>query len=263
MRKWLETQLYKKAFSRALFGLFGLMIKEIRVAPRQFMSWNPLSILRTFWLIILSTLKLVTGRSLRVSYSFTGEDRLIESLLKKSITYNGFYVDVGCNHPVFLSNTYLFYRRGWRGIGIDANADLIKKFRWYRPRDKVVASLVSNRVEPLEFMKLTNNVLSTVHSTYMNDFLEQGQKILKKEVMQPRTLSSILDELHCPHEFDLLSIDVEGHDWNVLQSIDLAKYKPELIVAELNPGPDLVDYLGKYGYSLKGAVLKNSYFMKS
>ncbi|MEM1408717.1 MAG: FkbM family methyltransferase, partial [Bacteroidota bacterium] len=235
----------KKAFSRALFGLFGLVIKEIRVAPRQFISWNPLSILRTFWLIILSVSKLATGRSLRASYSFTGEDRLIESLLKKSITYNGFYVDVGCNHPVFLSNTYLFYRRGWRGISIDANANLIKKFRWYRPRDRVAASLVSNGVEPMEFMNLTNNVLSTVHATYINDFLEQGQEILKKEVMQPRTLSSILNELQCPHEFDFLSIDVEGHDWNVIRSIDLTKYKPELIVAELNPEPDLVDYLGQ------------------
>ncbi|MEM1407874.1 MAG: FkbM family methyltransferase, partial [Bacteroidota bacterium] len=64
-------------------------------------------------------------------------------------------------------------------------------------------------------------------------------------------------------EFDFLSIDVEGHDWNVIRSIDLTKYKPELIVAELNPEPDLVDYLGQYGYGLKGAVPKNSYFMKS
>ncbi len=48
--------------------------------------------------------KLVLGRTAKISYAFKGEDTIIEGLLNLPISYNGFYVDVGCNHPVYISN---------------------------------------------------------------------------------------------------------------------------------------------------------------
>ncbi|MEM6522213.1 MAG: FkbM family methyltransferase [Bacteroidota bacterium] len=262
IRKWLNIQLYQKVHSRALFGLFGTVIKELRVSPVQFLSWNPLSVIRTSWLMILSISKLTSGRSRRISYSFTGEDMIMSSLLKKSITDNGFYVDVGCNHPIHLSNSYSFYRLGWRGICIDANRELIKKYKWYRPRDKAIFSLVSNSQEQLLYYHLTNDVLSTVNRQNLESFLSQGQKIVKKELIQPQSLNSILKKADCPEEFDFLSIDVENHDWSVIQSIDLNLFKPKLIIIELDPERYLIEFLTKYGYVLKGSVLKNSYFWR-
>ena len=47
----------------------------------------------------------------------------------------GFYVDVGAHHPRRYSNTYLFYKRGWRGINIDAAPGSMKSFSKTRPRD--------------------------------------------------------------------------------------------------------------------------------
>jgi hypothetical protein len=31
----------------------------------------------------------------------------------------GFFVDVGCFHPLFYSNTWKLYKKGWRGVNID------------------------------------------------------------------------------------------------------------------------------------------------
>ena len=47
-------------------------------------------------------------------YPQEGEDLVAARLLGDGD--NGFYVDVGAHHPIGHSNTYLFYRRGWRGI---------------------------------------------------------------------------------------------------------------------------------------------------
>ena len=48
---------------------------------------------------------------------------------------NGIYVDVGAYHPKLFSNTYLFYKKGWRGICVDPNPEVGKMFRLARPRD--------------------------------------------------------------------------------------------------------------------------------
>ena len=53
------------------------------------------------------------------SYSMHGEDIFISDILKHK--YEGFYVDVGCYHPFEGNNTYLLYKKNWRGINIDVN----------------------------------------------------------------------------------------------------------------------------------------------
>ena len=53
----------------------------------------------------------------KFAYSQEGEDLVIDRLLKGK--RNGFYVEVGCHHPHRFSNTFFFYKRGWRGVCID------------------------------------------------------------------------------------------------------------------------------------------------
>ncbi|HEY8402846.1 MAG TPA: hypothetical protein VIK89_16380 [Cytophagaceae bacterium] len=121
LRRKLSVYLYHKAYSRAFFTNYGIAIQEARSSFKQFFTWKyPLSsFLRSLKYLVMAILRIVTGRSVRYSYSFTGEDRLIESILKPIITRTGFYIDVGCNEPRFISNSFLFYRRGWRGVTID------------------------------------------------------------------------------------------------------------------------------------------------
>lgn len=71
-------------------------------------------------------------------YSQEGEERILERLFKGKT--NGFYVDCGANHPIRYSNTYRLYRKGWRGIVIDALPGTEKIYSRIRPRDIVVES---------------------------------------------------------------------------------------------------------------------------
>lgn len=78
-----------------------------------------------------------------VSYSQNGEDILLEAIFYKQ--QKGFYVDVGAHHPIKYSNTFLLYKRGWRGINIDAMPGSMKTFAKYRKGDINIECGVGSR----------------------------------------------------------------------------------------------------------------------
>ena len=50
-------------------------------------------------------------------YSFNAVDIVVDYIFKNN--KSGFYLDVGAQHPISNNNTYLLYKRGWKGINID------------------------------------------------------------------------------------------------------------------------------------------------
>lgn len=270
VRKRLGRYLYKNAYSRSLFTLYGIVFKEIRVSFVQFYTrkYPVSSFLRVLAVILSSLNRLLLGRSLKYSFAFTGEDRILESLYKPLITYNGFYVDVGCNHPVFLSNSYSFYRKGWRGICIDANPEMIEKFAFFRPRDKAVLALVSDLDHERDFYLVQNDVLSTTEHANLEIAKKEGLSYKVNQYI-PRSLTSILEEYGSPKEIDILSVDAEEHDLNVLRSLDFDRFSPNLIIVEdetfdfKSPESNLIyDFLVKNDYDLIGFILTNLYFKR-
>ena len=84
-------------------------------------------------------------------------------------------------------------------------------------------------------------------------------------IMVPtRTLDDVLEEADAPRRFDLLSIDVEGHEIEVMRGFDFAHWKPRLIMLE-----DHVENLKKHrvleqsGYSLIRRVGNNGWYVPS
>lgn len=269
LRKKLYTPLYKKAYSRSALTLAGLVAVEIRHAFNQFFTWKyPIrSLIRTVAVIFSSICRLYLGRSVRFSYAFAGEDRLIEGLLNPKVGQRGFYVDVGANHPTLFSNTYSFYRRGWRGICVDANSELIHLYRLYRPRDRAVTALVSDAPGVREFYQVQNDVLSTTMAENLENYRQEGLSIAVAR-LQTRSLTEVLIQQEAPAIFDLLTVDTEEHDLQVLKSLDLSLFRPRLIVVEddafdplLPLENEIYSYLYQAGYRLEGFVLKNLYFM--
>ena len=86
-------------------------------------------------------------------------------------------------------------------------------------------------------------------------------------MLTTRTLTSILDaKWRAGQAIDLLSIDVEGHDYQVLQSLDLSRYRPKIIVIEMHSmenmaESDIYRHLTSNGYSLKFYAVLNAYFV--
>lgn len=267
VRKVFYKQLYKSARSRAFFTLFGIVLKELKVAFRQFFNFrNPLTLLRVISVIFSSLNRIFLGRYVKYSFAFTGEDKIIEALLKPLIQYNGYYIDVGCNHPIHISNTYGLYRKGWRGICIDANAKLINKYKYFRPRDIAINALVSDEAGKKIFYIAENEGLSTAETSNLTNIEEQGIKVRKIE-LEAYSLTKILEDNNAPKNIDLLSIDVEEFDLRVLKSLDFQKYRPRLVILEEETfKPDKPKENEAYkllineGYEFKGFILKNLYF---
>ena len=62
----------------------------------------------------------------KISYSYGGIDSLILDIFKNQ--KQGFYLDIGCGHPIKNNNTYLLNKKGWRGINIDLDEENIDLF---------------------------------------------------------------------------------------------------------------------------------------
>jgi len=166
----------------------------------------------------------------RGSYSMDQEDLVVKEYFKEK--NKGFYVDVGCYHPLQRSNTMLLYQKGWRGINIDISDFSIKLFNFLRPDDFNLNLAVSDKEGEIDmfFQKKLSQLSTIKEKNAKNAF--QGN-ILNKKILSKR-LTSILDESkYKDQKIDFLNIDVEGADFEVLQSLNLNKYSPELICIEV------------------------------
>ena len=206
------------------------------------------------------------------SYSQTGEDRILGHIIDHylgRLPINGeagFYVDVGCNHPQHFSNTFALYKRGWIGITIDANKELIQKHQRLRKRDTSICAVVSDKEQEVIFTDFEDSCISSLNAEHISEW-QTRSKIKEQRVVNTVSLSTILDGGKVPKDFDLLCIDVEGHDFEVLSSLNLNIYRPKLIVIEmfefdfLNPSSSTIyEYLKVNNYKMIGYAVVNGYF---
>jgi FkbM family methyltransferase len=226
-----------------------------------FRQFRPLDAVRLTWAIVAR--RLLDPYAI-TSYAQTGEDRLIESLLPSPA---GFYVDVGSNHPVRYSNTFALYRRGWRGIVVDGNEALIRRHRRTRPRDVGVHAVVSDVAAPAVFTEFENGLVSSLDPTHVEDWSTR-QAVARRRTVTTQRLSDILAANDAPRRFDLLSVDVEGHDFQVLASLDFERFRPRLVVVEIHDlslaalgAHRIVAYLTERGYDLVSYAKPNGYFL--
>jgi hypothetical protein len=166
----------------------------------------------------------------KASYSFDKEDLVVQEYFKNK-TY-GFYVDVGCYHPLQGNNTMLLYQKGWRGINIDISDFSIKLFKFLRPEDLNLNLAISNLEGEINmFFQKKLSQLSTIKEKQAKIAF---QGIIHNKKILSRKLNSILEESkYGGKRINFLNIDVEGSDFEVLQSLDFNKYSPELICIEV------------------------------
>ncbi len=186
------------------------------------------------WTWLVHIINLYITRFHTKSYAIQGEDLILRELFEYA--KSGFYVDVGAHHPFRFSNTYLFYKVGWRGLNIDAMPGSMKLFNRFRPRDiNIECGVASNggggSMIYYSFNEPALNGFSTILKTKYD---HHPLYHLIDEISVPvRSLESILDE-YLPQEthIDFLSVDVEGLDLEVLKSNNWDKYRPKVVVVE-------------------------------
>lgn len=168
--------------------------------------------------------------------------------------FKGFFVDVGCFHPVKYNNTFKLYKKGWRGINVDIDAIKIEGFNIMRPSDINITKAVSDAPGTLTYW---SNGFYSLTGTLDAAFAEGKPGYVEKTV-DTDTLTNIIDQTrHKDQRIDFLTVDAEGHDYEILSSLDFDRYSPRLIAVETHKErleavekEQLFEFLRDKGYSM-------------
>ena len=161
-------------------------------------------------------------------YSQFGEDKILFEIIPKNLS-KGFYVDVGCFHPIKYSNTFMLHKRGWFGINIDMEEDKINTFNLTRPDDFNYLAAISDKIENV---KIFRNQKFGVGSTITKDIIKK-KDVIDETLIETKTLNNVLELSPFKNkEIDLLNIDTEGNDFKVLKSLNFEIYNPKIVIIE-------------------------------
>jgi FkbM family methyltransferase len=178
--------------------------------------------------------------TIRETYSQCNEDLIVEALLRTRMAAAGRnmstvrYLEVGGNHPVQTSSTYLLYRAwGARGCIVEANAGLAQRLRQTRPRDTIVQTAVSDKHDAtVSFYVHELDELSTLAADNIRGVESTGLvgDLSSVETVPNLHINAFFDA-HIDTPLDFMSIDIEGLDLPVLQALD-PRHRPAVLQVE-------------------------------
>lgn len=168
-------------------------------------------------------------------YSQHGEDKhMYEKYLRDLKIKNPIYLELGAMDGINYSNTYFFEKYlDWHGILIEPHPINFNELTINRPENKLFNNIISNSKYPIKYLYYEQKSLSAVagiketipdvnmETYYLNNhpWYDEQRKTLKEIEMVPMTLSDIIKESQYDH-IDFFSLDVEGHEYQVLDSFD-------------------------------------------
>jgi FkbM family methyltransferase len=174
------------------------------------------------------------------TYSQAGEDIVIEALLtsirgKARPIASIYYLEVGANHPIQTSNTYLFYRKhNAQGVLFEADPELIPALETVRPRDAVVRTAVSARRDETLVLNVSRaKELSSLDVNHLKSFAGMGEIAqVARQIVVPNTHIADVLAKYGQQQIHYLSIDVEGEDLPIMKAIDFDRYRPWVLSCE-------------------------------
>jgi FkbM family methyltransferase len=185
------------------------------------------------------------------SYAQNQEDVLLSRVFAPGLT--GFYIDVGANDPVRHSITKHFYDLGWHGINVEPALEPFERLASARPRDVNLNVGVSDEPGKLSFFELPPE--SSGGSTFSADqaaWHRDNGLPSEGRMVEVTTLAHVCEE-HVEGEIDFLSVDVEGHERQVLQGADWTRWRPRVVVVEATQPATTIPTHGEWEHILLDA----------
>jgi FkbM family methyltransferase len=163
-----------------------------------------------------------------ISYAQNFEDVVLARVFND--VPQGFYVDVGANHPEHDSVTRHFSDNGWHGINVEPGryyADLVKQ----RPRDINLNLAISDTAGEATFYEGASPGLAGLTPT-VPDSMKWIVGERAESTVKTLPLETVLEQHAVGITIDFLSVDVEGHEAAVLSSNDWSRHRPRVVVVE-------------------------------
>ena len=183
------------------------------------------------------------------------------------------YIEVGANHPIATSSTFLISKKFQvGGLLIEPNPELAETLRNYRVNDEIIEAAVTTGDEKeIGFFLCEDNEISSVVEKFVeewsgisNSFPGVQEKITVKAININELLKLVNNK-----DVVILTIDVEGLDLHILKDIDLEACRPYIIVIEPSeayaPGNtnSMIEYMEQNDYRLMSANFVNLIFVDS
>lgn len=177
--------------------------------------------------------KIIPPPAASESFSQAGEDRCIDFLLQEVKMTKPSYLELGVCNPTTGSNTFLFYTRGAKGVLVEADKTQIDTIKKIRPNDVVIhAGVSSSGQSEAEFYVFDLQGYNTfAKDEALHREKNSRHKIVRVDKVKLQSINSIIANNFKTYP-DLLSIDIEGLDYEVLKSLDYTKYPIPIICAE-------------------------------
>ena len=217
--------------------------------------------------------KLMARNHGNISYSQSGEDVIARFLFQSLRIVRPTYIDVGAHDPFYLNNTAIFYADGSRGINIEPNKMLLDSFKKHRPHDVNLCMCVGKYEGVIDYYLMDIPTLNTASKEEAMRLEASTDRRIVDVVQVPvKTIASVIDE-YCSGVFpDFLTLDVEGVDEVILESIEFGKQAPKVICVETltyteHSEPQKKDgilrLLTERGYSIYADTYINTLFVRT
>lgn len=216
------------------------------------------------------------------SKSQIGQDRILDEQIFKG-KQNGVFIEVGALDGFGASNTWFFeMERNWSGLLIEPNpVEFNKRNQNPRPNSIFENCAISDVEIDINFLSIEGpcNVLSGIMEFYNSQHLEridrelemfsahtEGHELFsrKEQIPMKAVRLETLFSKHNITKIDFISIDVEGAELQVLNSINFDKVDIDVFMIENNYGLEKeTEFLSSKGYKLLGNIQWDSVFIKN
>lgn len=221
-----------------------------------------------------------------VTYSQDQEDKIISSFF--SAVYpeyshrNITYLDIGCNHPIATSNTFLFYSIGARGVLVEPNPKFYDMITRVRPKDTLIKAAIGPNVSKGEIS--IQDLYIPEHSEIASLdplFIDSWYKKVKNEnnaaAFATKVTTDIynINDIYLNHvdqdKLCILDIDVEGIDFELFKSLEINNTKIVVVVIELSSWSftdpryekEVIGYFKAQGFTLYSKTWVNHIFVRT
>ena len=186
-------------------------------------------------------------------YSQFGEDEILFEMFQRKTS--GFCVEVGANNGIDDSTSLFFEQIGWKCILVEPNPSLCREI--LKERNALLYECAaSNQSDPRNLYVVEGAVrsdgLSTISTNKeVHERIKSHGFVTTSVQVRSMTLDRILMDAHIDREIDFISIDVEGHEYEVLNGFSVGKWKPFIILIEDNSNFEnntVNSYLKTFGY---------------
>lgn len=190
-----------------------------------------------------------------VSFSQKGEDLLCLAYFAKRGITRGVYLDIGCFHPRWISNTHLLHKKGWQGHAVDIDEFKLRAMRIARGRNvqthlgAVFAGSGATAVGTVYKFRRIWSDIDTLDRATAEEYRNNNCGEFYEEQINFININQLLDQLP---KVNFINIDIEGVDGAVIKNLNFRKFLPDAILFEDNHNwngeAEVVRILRKHGY---------------